>query len=335
MPTANLTETLKNYTKDAQLAELIEEIAGCCEQISARLKLGALTGILGALEDTNVQGETQKELDVIANDLLKEALLAIPSVAGIASEEEDLPVGGNPEGRFLVLFDPLDGSSNIDVNVSVGTIFSVLELPEGANGGEESAYLQSGRKQLAAGYALYGPSTTLSLTTGKGVQQFALNNNGEFLLITEAMNIPADTKEFSINMSNQRFWQPEMQNYIGELLAGETGSRNKNFNMRWIASMVADVHRVLTRGGIFTYPWDNREPNKPGKLRLMYEGNPMSLLVEQAGGLATTCFGNILDIEPTKIHQRVAVALGSKNEISMLLAAHQPASASKAAELNR
>lgn len=331
----NVTDYLTAQSTDAELVELIAAITDCCQAIAGQLKVGSLIGILGATEDTNVQGETQKELDVIANDLLKEALLKLPSVAGIASEEEDDPVAGNNGGRFLVLFDPLDGSSNIDVNVSVGTIFSILELPADLNGGDEQAYLQPGRAQICAGYVLYGPASTLSLTTGQGVQQYALGDSGEFLLTTEQMNIPADTKEFSINMSNQRFWAPEMQTYIAGLLAGADGERGKNFNMRWIASMVADVHRVLTRGGIFTYPWDQRAPEKPGKLRLMYEGNPMSLLVEQAGGLATTCFGNILDIQPQQIHQRVAVALGSKHEIEVLLDAHKGALESPAAQLNR
>ena len=330
----NVNEYLAARDTDPELAELIAAIASCCKTISGKLRVGSLTGILGATEDTNVQGETQKELDVIANDVLKEELLAMTSVAGIASEEEDLPVAGNIGGRFLVLFDPLDGSSNIDVNVSVGTIFSILELPAGMNGGDEQAYLQAGRKQIAAGYVLYGPASTLSLTTGNGVQQYALSDDGEFVLTTEQMSIPTETKEFSINMSNQRFWAPEMQDYIAGLLAGVEGPRGKNFNMRWIASMVADVHRVLTRGGIFTYPWDNRAPDKPGKLRLMYEGNPMSFLVEQAGGLATTCFGHIMDIEPKAIHQRVAVALGSKEEVEVLLTAHKSALDTKAAELN-
>ncbi|MCE2028210.1 class 1 fructose-bisphosphatase [Sessilibacter corallicola] len=335
MPAATVTQLLKDQKTDPELISVINVITACCQEIAEQLRLGALTGILGATVETNVQGETQKQLDVIANDILKEKLLALPLIAGIASEEEDLPVAGNKDGRFLVLFDPLDGSSNIDVNVSVGTIFSILEVPEDCHGGEEKAYLQSGRKQLAAGYALYGPAATLTLSTGKGVQQFSLDNQGSFLLTQAEMSIPQDTKEFAINMSNQRFWQPQMQAYIGELVAGKDGSRGKNFNMRWIASMVADVHRVLTRGGIFTYPWDNRDADKPGKLRLMYEGNPMSFLVEQAGGLATTCFGNILDIQPQKIHQRVSVALGSKNEIEVLLQAHQTAADSQAASLNK
>jgi len=332
---SKVTYYLEQQSVDPELIELVGVICDCCLAISKELHQGHHTGVLGALEETNVQGETQKALDVIANDMLKDALLKLPSVAGIASEEEDLPVAANGGGRFLVLFDPLDGSSNIDVNVSVGTIFSVLQLPAGASGGDESAYLQAGRKQLAAGYVLYGPSVTLSLTTGQGTQQYALDTNGDFILTNAAMHIPDDTKEFSINMSNQRFWAPEMQSYIAGLLAGSDGARGKNFNMRWIASMVADVHRVLTRGGIFTYPWDNRDADKPGKLRLMYEGNPMSLLVEQAGGLATTCFGNILDIQPHKIHQRVAVALGSKNEIEVLLDEHKGALDSPAATLNR
>jgi fructose-1,6-bisphosphatase I len=215
------------------------------------------------------------------------------------------------------LFDPLDGSSNIDVNLSVGTIFSILEAPDDSRqGDDQTIYLQNGRKQVAAGYVLYGPSAILVLTTGKGVNFFTLDRHiGEFVLTREQVKIPADTKEFAINMSNQRFWEDGMKSYINDCLAGETGPLAKRYNMRWVASMVAEVHRILVRGGIFMYPWDNREPNKPGKLRLMYEGNPMSMIVEQAGGLSTTGREHIMDVEPEGIHQRCPVMLGSKNEV--------------------
>jgi fructose-1,6-bisphosphatase I len=326
---------LQTQKTDPALINVIQQVLTSCSSIASDLRQGPLTGILGALEETNVQGETQKQLDVIANDKLKEGLLALPEVAGIASEEEDLPVKGNDSGKYLVLFDPLDGSSNIDVNVSVGTIFSILTCPQGKSGGDEAAYLQNGRAQVAAGYVLYGPSVTLTITTGNGTQQYAMTESGEYVLTNEQLAIPADTKEFSINMSNQRHWTPEMQTYIGELLAGKDGRRGKNFNMRWIAAMVTDVHRILTRGGIFSYPWDARAPEKPGKLRLMYEGNPMSLLVEQAGGAASTCYGNILDVEPTHIHQRISVALGSKSEVAELVTLHEPGADSQAAKLNR
>jgi len=313
-----LSNYLKHHDTDLELVELIDTLMIACKEIALQLREGALAGVLGTTEDTNVQGETQKKLDVISNEVLKKVLLDNPLVRGIASEEEDDPVFGNPEGRFLVTFDPLDGSSNIDINVSVGTIFSILEAPKDVQEDSVDMFLQAGRKQVAAGYVLYGPSAVLSLTTGQGVNMFTLAHTGDFLLTRENVQIPTQTKEFAINMSNHRFWEPQMRNYVDDLLKGAEGPRGKNYNMRWIASMVAEVHRVLTRGGLFTYPWDSRDPSKPGKLRLMYEGNPMSLLIEQAGGLSTTCYHDILDVEPKHIHQRVSVALGSKDEVEAL-----------------
>lgn len=317
-----LNQHLKHNDTSDELIELIDSLMLSCKEIAIKLREGALAGVLGTSEGVNVQGETQKKLDIISNDILKAVLLDNPTVAGVASEEEDHPVPGNPGGKYLVTFDPLDGSSNIDVNVSVGTIFSILECPEGANGGDDSAYMQSGRKQVAAGYVLYGPCAVLVLTTGQGVNMFTLSHGGDFILTEENVQIPEQTQEFGINMSNQRFWEPEMQNYVNDLLQGEEGPLGKRYNMRWVASMVAEVHRILTRGGIFMYPWDKRTPTKPGKLRLMYEGNPMSFLIEQAGGLSTTCYDNIMDIQPEKIHQRVAVGLGSKAEVETMLKYH-------------
>jgi len=317
-----LSNYLKHHDTDPELIELIDTLMIACKEIALRLREGALGGILGSASSTNVQGETQKTLDLISNEVLKRVLLDNPLVRGLASEEEDEAVFGNPNGRFLVTFDPLDGSSNIDINVSVGTIFSILEAPAGASGESADLFLQPGRKQLASGYVLYGPSAVLTLTTGQGVNMFTLAHTGDFLLTRENVRIPEETGEFAINMSNHRFWEPAMRRYIDDLLKGAEGPRGKNYNMRWIASMVAEVHRVLTRGGIFTYPWDSRDPAKPGKLRLMYEGNPMSLLVEQAGGIATTCYNDILDIQPEQIHQRVSVALGSRREVETLLRYH-------------
>jgi fructose-1,6-bisphosphatase I len=233
-----------------------------------------------------------------------------------------------PKGEFLLLFDPLDGSSNIDVNVSIGTIFSVLRAPANASGREitEEDFLQPGSTQVVAGYAIYGPQTMLVLTIGQGVVGFTLDREmGSWILTHENMTIPADTKEFSINMSNMRHWAPPVRRYIDECLAGKAGIRGKDFNMRWIAAMVADVHRLITRGGIFMYPWDAREPGKPGKLRLMYEANPMSMLVEQAGGASTDGNQRILDIQPTSLHQRVGVVLGSKNEVELVTRYHHEA----------
>ncbi len=309
-----LNDSLKQQECDASLIDVIQRILSASKDISFRLQQGALAGILGATEDENVQGETQKKLDVISNDLLKDALQESPYVCGIASEEEDFAVPANPEGDFLVTFDPLDGSSNIDINVTVGTIFSIMKTTGNKDLAQD--FLQAGTNQVAAGYVLYGPSTILVITTGKGVTMWTLDNRiGEFILTNGNVQIPEQTKEFAINMSNQRFWAEPVQQYVTDLLAGEEGPIGKRFNMRWVAAMVAEVHRILTRGGIFMYPWDSRDPKKPGKLRLMYEGNPMAFLVEQAGGLCCTDTERMLEVAPTEIHQRVPVFLGSKEEV--------------------
>ena len=306
----------------APLVSTINTVLSASKDISKLLQKGAMSGILGSAEQENVQGETQKKLDVISNDLLKDALKECAYVAGIASEEEDLPVPANADGEYLVIFDPLDGSSNIDINVTVGTIFSILPS-NGGDASEEATYLQSGRNQVAAGYVLYGPSTLLVMTTGQGVDIFTLDpDTNEFFLTEAQAKITPTTKEFAINMSNQRFWAEPVKNYVADMLQGEEGPLEKRYNMRWVAAMVADVHRIINRGGIFMYPWDSREPNKPGKLRLMYEGNPMSMLVEQAGGIASNSEMNILDIQPELIHQRVPVILGSKHEVEVALSYH-------------
>ncbi|MGC3986133.1 MAG: class 1 fructose-bisphosphatase [Pseudorhodoferax sp.] len=310
----------------AQLRLLLEVVARACKRISFAVNKGELGDVMGAAETQNVQGEMQKKLDIIANEVLIEANEWGGHLAAMASEEMDsIYVVPNryPQGEYLLLFDPLDGSSNIDVNVSIGTIFSVLKKPDDHPGVHEGDFLQAGARQVAAGYCIYGPQTTLVLTVGDGVAMFTLDREqGSFVLTQEKLRIPEDTKEFAINMSNMRHWDAPVKRYIDECLAGKEGPRGKDFNMRWIASMVADVHRILMRGGIFMYPWDKREPEKPGKLRLMYEANPMGWLVEQAGGAATNGKERILDIEPTKLHQRVSVILGSKNEVERVTSYH-------------
>ena len=310
----------------SQLRLLLEVVARACKSISQAVNKGALGDILGTAGSENIQGEVQKKLDIIANEVLIEANEWGGHLAAMASEEMDgIYVVPNryPQGEYLLLFDPLDGSSNIDVNVSIGTIFSVLKKPEGNAGVEEKDFLQTGSKQVAAGYCVYGPQTTLVLTVGDGVAMFTLDREqGSFVLTEENVQIPADTKEFAINMSNMRHWDEPVKRYIDECLQGKEGPRGKDFNMRWIASMVADVHRILTRGGVFLYPWDKREPHKAGKLRLMYEANPMSWLIEQAGGAATNGKQRILDIEPGKLHERVSVILGSKNEVEQVTSYH-------------
>ncbi len=309
-----------------ELRLLLEVVARACKSISHAVNKGALGGVLGSAHSENVQGEVQKKLDIIANEVLIEANEWGGHLAAMASEEMDsIYVVPNryPQGEYLLLFDPLDGSSNIDVNVSIGTIFSVLKKPEGSAGVSEADFLQAGHTQVAAGYCVYGPQTTLVLTVGDGVAMFTLDREqGSFVLTQEDVRIPPDTQEFAINMSNMRHWDAPVKQYIDDCLAGKTGPRGKDFNMRWVASMVADVHRILTRGGVFMYPWDKREPHKPGKLRLMYEANPMSWLVEQAGGAATNGTQRILDIQPTELHQRVSVFLGSKNEVERVSALH-------------
>ncbi|NTV88162.1 MAG: class 1 fructose-bisphosphatase [Burkholderiaceae bacterium] len=306
-----------------ELRLLLEVVARACKRISLAVTKGALGEVLGSADSENVQGEVQKKLDIIANEVLIEANEWGGHLAAMASEEmDDIYAVPHrfPKGEYLLLFDPLDGSSNIDVNVSIGTIFSVLRKqnddPQVIDPVSAADFLQAGKQQVAAGYCVYGPQTTLVLTVGDGVAVFTLDREqGSFVLTQEDLRIPADTKEFAANMSNMRHWDAPMTRYIEECLAGKEGPRGKDFNMRWVGSMVADVHRILTRGGIFLYPWDRREPNKPGKLRLMYEANPMAWLVEQAGGAATNGRQRILDIQPGQLHERVSVFLGSKHEV--------------------
>ena len=310
----------------AELRLLIEVVARACKRISYEVSKGALGDILGSADTENIQGEVQKKLDVISNEILLEANEWGGHLAAMASEEMESihPIPNRyPKGEYMLLFDPLDGSSNIDVNVSIGTIFSVLKAPEGMGEPTEEAFLQPGSAQVAAGYAVYGPQTMLVLTTGQGVHCFTLDREqGSWVLTQSNIQIPAATKEFAINMSNKRHWQPPVQRYIDEMLAGKTGPRGKDFNMRWIASMVADVHRILNRGGVFMYPADMRDPSQPGKLRLMYEANPMAMIVEQAGGAATDGSQRIMDIAPHKLHQRVPVFLGSKEEVELVTRYH-------------
>jgi fructose-1,6-bisphosphatase I len=307
---------------------LMTDIIFACKMIAHEVNRGALAGNHGLAGSENVQGEDQKKLDVLANDIFMHMNALGGNYAGMASEElEDVhTVKGAAEGKYLLLFDPLDGSSNIDVNISVGSIFSILRLPEGVNSIEEAAFLRKGVEQVAAGYALYGSSTMMVITTGNGVNGFTLDNNvGMFMLTHPDMKIPEDTKEFAINASRARFWEKPVKRYVEECQAGKEGPRGKDFNMRWVASMVAEVHRILVRGGVFMYPADSENIKKGGKLRLMYEANPMAFIIEQAGGLATTGRGRIMDLQPTHLHQRVPVILGSKNEVERIDAYHAEA----------
>jgi len=321
-----LIEQQRKGLMGADLRLLMEVVARAVKAIAVNVSKGALAGVLGEAGSDNVQGEAQKKLDVIANDILIQANEWGGHLAAMASEEveEIRPIPTDyPRGGFLLLFDPLDGSSNIDVNISVGTIFSVLRCPEGSAAATEADFMQPGTAQVAAGYSVYGPSTQLILTVGDGVHGFTLDREmGSFIYTHPYMTIPEDTKEYAINASNQRFWEPPVQRYIAELQAGKEGPRERDFNMRWVASMVADVHRILTRGGVFMYPLDSKMKDKGGKLRLMYEANPMAMIVEAAGGAATTGRERILDIQPTHLHQRVPVVLGSRNEVERVTRYH-------------
>lgn len=310
---------------------LLLDVAMACKAIARAVALGELGGLYGnhGAEDggsVNVQGETQKKLDVLSNEVFIRTNEWSGNLAGMASEEMDLPYqipDQYPRGKYLLVFDPLDGSSNIDVNVSVGSIFSILRAPQDvvASGRDavEADFLQAGAQQVAAGYALYGPTTMLVLTVGDGVNGFTLDPNlGEFMLTHPQMQIPADTQEFAINASNSRFWEAPIKRYVDECLAGKTGARGKDFNMRWIASMVAEAHRILMRGGVFMYPRDTKDLSKPGRLRLLYEANPMGFIMEQAGGRASTGRVPMLEVQPTSLHQRIGLVFGSKNEVERI-----------------
>jgi fructose-1,6-bisphosphatase len=314
------------------LSETLLSIAQACAGISEVAAQGALAGAHGLASSSNSQGEDQKRLDVMADEVMAQAMAACPHVAGWASEEHEMPFVSDEhgeKGRYLVLFDPLDGSSNIEANISVGTIFSVLPHPYRGTTPGEMGFLQPGQQQIAAGYVLYGPCTVLVLTCRQGVQMFTLDRrslHGEgrarWVLTQSDVRIPSATREFAINASNQRFWEKPVQRYVAECIAGESGPRHKDFNMRWVASLVAEVHRIMTRGGVFLYPRDEREPRRAGRLRHMYEASPMALLMEQAGGRAVTGTQDLLELIPDTLHQRVPVILGSQDEIDRIVSYH-------------
>lgn len=309
-----------------ELTLLLNDIASACKAIGHEVNRGALAGNLDVIGTENIQGEVQKKLDILSNDIFIRSLEWTGHLAAMASEENDeiIPIPSQyPKGKYLIAFDPLDGSGNIEVNLSIGTIFSVLRAPEGKAEITADDFMQKGSDQVAAGFCIYGPTTILILTTGQGVNGFTLDRNvGEFVLTHPKIRIPEDTKEFAINMSNHRFWEEPVRRYVDECVKGTAGGREKDFNMRWLASMVAEVYRVLMRGGLFTYPIDEKIRAKGGRLRLLYEANPMGMIVEQAGGIASTGRERILGIQPTDVHQRVPVILGSKNEVERLEAYH-------------
>ncbi|NOQ81089.1 MAG: class 1 fructose-bisphosphatase [Methylophaga sp.] len=331
-PHTNLTQFIikqqrSNPQSTGDLSGLINDIASACKKISHLVNRSGIIGIGGAADSENVQGEVQKELDIITDDVMVNHLNWTGHLAAMASEEieEIIQIPDNmPKGKYLIAFDPLDGSSNIDINLSVGTIFSILRCPDGVKKPTVEHFMQKGTEQVCAGFCVYGPTTMMMITTGNGVSGFTLDRDvGEFILTHPDMTIPQDTAEFAINMSNYRFWEEPMQRYVDECIQGVDGGREKNFNMRWVASMVAEVYRVLTRGGIFMYPIDSKPTTNGGKLRLMYEASPMSFIVEQAGGISSTGRERIMEITPKGVHQRVPVILGSKNEVERIISYHR------------
>ena len=306
---------------------LIHDVRLACKRIAALIGKGALANALGDAGTVNVQGETQKKLDVLADKIFVHTNEWGGNLAGMASEEREEPYAipeQYPRGPYLLLFDPLDGSSNIDVNVSVGSIFSVLRCPDGVTCPTEAAFLQPGSAQVCAGYAIYGPATMFVLSTGNGVNGFTLNREiGEFSLTHPNLHIPETTSEFAINASNSRHWEPAIRRYVNECLEGQSGPRGQDFNMRWIASLVAETHRILMRGGVFMYPRDRRDPAQPGRLRLLYEANPIGFLIEQAGGRASTGQGPILEVKPESLHQRVSFVFGARSEVERIERYHR------------
>lgn len=321
-----LSEQLNQTESKQRLASVVTVLAASVVEVANLVEKAPLAGQLGKLGNENIQGEQQAKLDLLTNDCFVANLKACEAVAGMVSEELDdaiLLSKDNAKPNYLVVFDPLDGSSNIEVNVAVGSIFSVLKAPIG-KATQTADFLQKGVDQVLAGYAIYGPAIILVLTLGEGAHCFTLDRaTGEFVLTQANMLVPEDTQEFAINASNARFWEPPMQQYVAECQAGITGGRGKDFNMRWIASMVADVHRILMRGGVYCYPKDNKTPIKAGRLRLLYELNPMSWLIEQAGGKSSTGRERVLEVTPTAIHQRAPIITGSKNEVERIVSYYQ------------
>jgi fructose-1,6-bisphosphatase len=306
---------------------LVNDVRLACKRIATLIGKGALANALGGAGSVNVQGETQMKLDVMANDIFVRTNEWGGQLAGMLSEERETPYpipAEHPRGKYLLLFDPLDGSSNIDVNVSVGSIFSVLRCPDGVCEPTEKDFLQPGTAQVCAGYAIYGPATMLVLTTGSGVNGFTLDREiGEFMLTHPDLRIAEETSEFAINASNSRYWEPAIKRYVNECLLGKSGPRARDFNMRWVASLVAETHRILMRGGVFMYPRDRKDLTKPGRLRLLYEANPIGFIVEQAGGRASTGHQPILEIVPESAHQRISFVFGARAEVERIERYHR------------
>ena len=303
------------------VSQVVLALADAGRKISKILERGLLDGPLAEIIGDSRDGDGQKALDAMTHDIIRAVLVKTP-VAALASEEADEPELLNPKGTLAVAVDPLDGSSNIDTLAPVGTIFSILPMiPSRSAETPIAPFLQTGRKQLAAGFIIYGPQTALVLTLGEGTRIFALDpKTGDFISTRGNMTVPATTREYAINSSNLRHWDPEIRTYIVDLMMGSDGPRGEDFNTRWVASMVADAYRILIRGGIYLYPGDMRRAYAKGRLRLIYEANPIAMLMEQAGAAATDGKSPILDLVPTDIHQRCPLIFGSSTEVRRLAA---------------
>jgi len=322
-----IEEQRRHPNATGNFTALVNDVRLACKRIATLIGKGAMAGPLGEAGALNVQGETQKLIDVLANDIFLRTNEWGGQLSGMVSEEMEGPYvipAEYPRGRYLLLFDPLDGSSNVDVNVSVGSIFSVLRCPEGVSEPTVDHFLQAGVHQVCAGYSIYGPATMLVLTTGRGVHGFTLDREiGEFMLTHPDLRIPESTSEFAINASNSRHWEAAIRRYVNECQAGAAGPRGRDFNMRWIASLVADAHRILMRGGVYLYPRDRKDLSKPGRLRLLYEANPIGFLIEQAGGRASTGREPILTVEPESLHQRIGFVFGARQEVERIERYHR------------
>ena len=322
-----IEERRRHPEASGELNALILDVALACKAIAKAVAHGALAGMLGESGSSNSQGEAQRRLDVVANEIFMRGTEWDGCLSGMVSEELEAPhpiPAQYPRGKYLLVFDPLDGSSNIDVNVSVGSIFSILRAPRPSVAAQTTDFLQCGTSQVCAGYAIYGPATMLVLTLGNGTHGFTLDPQlGEFILTHPRLGIPEQASEFAINASNARFWEPAIRRYVDECLAGRAGPRGKDFNMRWIASLVAEAHRILMRGGMFMYPRDRRDPAKPGRLRLLYEMNPIAFLIEQAGGSATTGYQRVLEVPPVALHQRAGFIFGARAEVGRIEQYHR------------
>lgn len=322
-----IEERRRHPNATGDLNALITDVSVACKAISREVAFGALRDVLGSAGSQNVQGEEQKKLDVLSNDIFLRATEWGGNVAGMVSEEMDEPYClplEYPRGKYLLVFDPLDGSSNIDVNVTVGSIFSILRAATPGEDPEPEDFLQPGTRQVCAGYAIYGPSTMLVLSMGTGTHAFTLEPHlGEWILSHPNLQIPERTCEFAINASNSRFWEPAVKRYVDECVMGQSGPRSADFNMRWIASLVAETHRILMRGGVFLYPRDARDPLRPGRLRLLYEANPVAMLIEQAGGRASTGRARLMEVQPEGLHQRIGLVFGSAEEVGLIESYHR------------